>query len=296
MATYTTYDEVGIKEDVSDIIVNISPTETPFHSGLKTEKVTQTHPQWQEDALAAAATNAQIEGADAPAASQSPTVMRSNYTQIFSKTVKVSGTADVVQAHGRARESAYQMAKKMKEIKRDLEYAIVGSSHNFTVGDSSTTARVMASAPFMVDAGNVVDANNNPLAENNLLTAMNDLYTVGGEASIFMIKPGDALKVAAWAEPGGGRERFVDGAATKVTNAVAVYQSPWGTVRVVMNRFMLTSIAMVYDPSYWRLLVLRNWFREVLAKTGDSLNQQLIGEFSIKHSNFKASAEITNLT
>jgi hypothetical protein len=81
-----------------------------------------------------------------------------------------------------------------------------------------------------------------------------------------------------------------------VTNNVKVYETPFGDVKVVMNRFQLATAALLYDPSYWRLLVLRNWFREVLAKTGDSLKQMLIGEFSLAHKNFKASASITAIT
>jgi hypothetical protein len=148
----------------------------------------------------------------------------------------------------------------------------------------------------MIDSGNVVAAGTNPLSEDNVLTALNDLYTAGGEASILQIKPADSKLVADFAQNGFGRNRIVNDGSTTVTNVVNVYVSPWGTVKVVMNRFQLASIALLYDPSYWRILTLRNWFREVLAKTGDSLNQQLVGEFSLKHTNFKASATITGLS
>src|SRR5580700_9841479 len=124
MATWTSYDEVGIKEDVSDIITNISPTKTPFLSSLKTEKIHQKRHDWQEDALDAVNTaNAAVEGADATDQTLVATTLRSNYTQILTKTIKVSGSADASLAHGRAKESAYQMSKKMLEIKRDLESA-----------------------------------------------------------------------------------------------------------------------------------------------------------------------------
>lgn len=295
MTTYTSYDEVGVKEDVSDVITNISPTKTPFQGSIRSTPIHQKKHDWQEDALGDAAANAQVEGADAPAASATPTSLRSNYSQILSKTVKVSGTADATEAHGRAKESAYQLSLRMEEIKRDRERAFVGVSNNYTVGDVNT-ARVMASAPFMIDSGNVIDAATNPLAESNVLDGMSALYTAGGEASILQVKPGDAKVVADFAQSGGGRQRVLNDDAKTVTNVVNVYVSPWGTVKVVMNRFQLTTIALLYDPAYWRILTLRNWFRETLAKTGDSLNMQIIGEFSLKHTNFKASAKIIGLT
>lgn len=295
MATYTTYDEVGVKEDVSDIITNLSPTKTPFQSSIRSEKISQKKHDWQEDALDDVALNAQVEGADAPSASQTATTLRSNYTQILSKTVKVSGTADATEAHGRAKESAYQMSKKMAEIKRDLERALVGVNNNYTVGDSST-ARVMASALYMIDAGNVEAQSSDPLTEDMVLAVMQDLYDAGGEANTLMIKPADASIVAGFAGVSGERNRVINDGSKTVTNVVNIYESPWGAVRIVMNRFLLSSVAFAYDPSYWRLLTLRNWFRETLARTGDSTNMQIIGEFSLKHTNFKASGIITSLT
>lgn len=294
MTTYTTYDEVGVKESVADIITNLSPTKTPFLTSLRSEKISQKKHDWQEDALDAAAANAQVEGADAPAASQTATTLRSNYTQILSKTVKVSGTADATEAHGRAKESAYQMSKKMAEVKRDLERALVGVDNTYTVGDSST-ARVMASALFMIDASNVETNVSTALTEANVLDVMESLYGNGGEATTLMIKPADAQIVADFAKAT-GRERAINDGSKTVTNVVNVYQSPYGDLKVVMNRFIKTTDALLYDPSYWRLLVLRNWFRETLAKTGDSTNMQIVGEFSLKHTNFLASGNVTGLS
>lgn len=295
MALYTQYDEVGVKEDVSDVITNISPTKTPFSSSLKSEKIHQIHHQWQEDALGAASTtNAALEGADGTDQTIVPTVLRSNYTQILTKTIKVSGTADVTKAYGRAKESAYQMSLRMAEIKRDLESSMVGVNAAAVAG-SDVAARSMGSYFAMIDAGNVVAGGAAALTETDILTGLNDLYTVGGEASICMIKPSDSKIVAGFSGAAGRQRQIIDQSKT-VTNVVNVYQSPFGDVKIVMNRFQLTSAVALFDPSYWRILVLRPWFREVLAKTGDSLKQMLIGEYSLKHLNFKASGSVTNIT
>ena len=106
MALYSTYDQVGKAEDVSDIITDISPTDTPFTTMVKTEKVSARTFEWQEDSLAAAANNAAIEGADASMATLSPTTMRTNNTQILTKAFQVSATADAIKTYGRAKETA----------------------------------------------------------------------------------------------------------------------------------------------------------------------------------------------
>jgi hypothetical protein len=115
---------VGIKENVSDVITNLSPRKTPFQNGIGNEKVTQPLFQWQEDSLRAPATNAAVEGADASFITVTPTTMRNNYTQIFTEAVQVSDRADVVSTYGRKKEMAYQMAKSSAAVKRDREIAL----------------------------------------------------------------------------------------------------------------------------------------------------------------------------
>jgi len=99
MAIFDTYTLVGAKEDISDVIVNISPTKTPFQSMVGSEKVTQKLFQWQEDSLRAVASNAQIEGFTAAPITIAPTVLRNNQTQILAEAVQVSGTTDVTSTY-----------------------------------------------------------------------------------------------------------------------------------------------------------------------------------------------------
>jgi hypothetical protein len=131
--TYDKYDMVGIREDLKDVINNISPTQTPFLSNIGSAPANQTQFDWQTDALAAAATNAAIEGDDTAAAALTATTRYVNYTQIYKKVFVVSGTANAVKAAGRKSELAYQIAKKGKELKRDQET-------RWTPGCSPTTS------------------------------------------------------------------------------------------------------------------------------------------------------------
>lgn len=302
MAThFKTYDQVGKKEDISDVISNIAPTATPFQSLIGQESVNNTVYQWQEDDLAAVAANAVVEGADGSDADLTPTTMRSNYTQIMAKTIKVSATADAVSTYGRAKETAYQLSKKSAELKREFEFALVGSARNAAAG-STSVARQFGNV-WGNDAGGsaiinsaVVTNNATPaaLTEAMVLSTNQKLYEAGGEASYLMIKPADSLIVAGFAAASGRTRDFETG--TKVVNVVDIYVSPFGTQKVVLNRFMKADSALLFDPANWKKAVLRPFTRTLLAKTGDADRHFIVGEFGLKHVNYKASGAITGLT
>jgi len=340
-AGFSSYDAVGVKEDISDIITNISPTKTPFQTAIGNEKSTQKFFQWQEDSLRAAAANQQVEGfqvtSDLSTATMVPTVMRSNNTQILAEVPETTGTMDVTSTYGRARESAYQMAKSAAQVKRDLEVAFVGMGYNAPVNTNKTTARVMGSFEYQVgqpasnnlyvttqgvgsnaDYTNLIFTGtaNGGFTETNMLLALQNSYNQGAEPNTVSIIPGRAIQVAGFAMAqtayaGGGsptaaasyRQKFND--STTVVNAVTMYKSPFGDVKIVLNRFQCGSPlapstqhvhTLIYDPSQWVKVTLRPWFREVLAKNGDSLRQMIVGEFSLKHKNWRASSVIVENT
>jgi hypothetical protein len=302
MTMFTSYDAVGAKEDVSDIISNITPTKTPFQTALSTEKIKNKIHEWQEDSLADVIDNAKVEGFTASADTLIATSMRDNYAQILSRTVSVAGSNDAIDKYGRDKELAYHLRKKSQELKRDLENALVGTGQTKVAG-SNVVARKMAGYQAMIDAAVTETAPDgdtvtggvqaSPLTESLFLNAMRKLYDAGAEASVMHVKPADALRVAQFATAS-GRTRDL-GSDRKIVNAIEVLVSPWGEVKVGINRFQRATDALLFDPDMWRLLVLRPWFRETLAKTGDSTQVMLVGEYSLKHSNFKGSALITNL-
>lgn len=302
MAThFKTYDQVGKKEDISDVISNIAPTATPFQSLIGQESVNNTVYQWQEDDLAAVAANAVVEGADGSDADLTATTMRSNYTQIMAKTIKVSATADVVSTYGRAKETAYQLSKKSAELKREFEYALVGSARNAAAG-STSVARQFGNVWGNDAGGNAIinsavvtnNATAAALTEAMVLSTNQKLYEAGGDASYLMIKPADSLIVAGFAAASGRTRDFETG--TKVVNVVDIYVSPFGTQKVVLNRFMKADSALLFDPASWKKAVLRPFTRTLLAKTGDADRHFIVGEFGLKHVNYKASGAITGLT
>jgi hypothetical protein len=291
MAAFTTYDIVGAKEDISDIITSLTPTKTPFQSMIGSESIKNRIHQWQEDALASAAANAQLEGFTAADKTLVATTMRSNNTQILSTTVNVSGSTDAEATYGRAKETAYQLRKASQELKRDLEYALVTSAQTAVVG-SNGVARVFAGVQAQINSG-MTTAVAGALTEAAFAANNQLLYTAGSEATTFMVKPADAVRVAAWASAT-GRTRDV-GDEQKIVMAINVLITPFGTLRVVINRAMPTANALLMDADYWKLLAFRPWFRETLAKTGDSNRIMIVGEYSLKHLNRDATGLLSTL-
>ena len=296
MAQYTSYDQVGKKEDVSDIISNITPTKVPFQAMIGNERVSNTLFQWQEDELRAVTVNAKVEGFTAADATLTATTMRNNYTQILEKTIKISETADAVATYGRAKESAYQLSKAGAELRRDLEHAMVGTKQTAVAGDSST-ARKFAGFQAQVASGNFTytgatgtPAVANALDEDDLLAALQDLYNEGSDPSVVMVTPTNSLIVAGFAKASGRSRDFASG--KSVVNAVDLYVSPFGEVKVYLNRFLAAGDTLVFDPEMWKQCTLRPWARETLAKDGDNMKMMIVGEYSLKHKNQKASAVI----
>lgn len=303
MAMFTAYDAIGVKEDVSDIITNISPTKTPFQSSIGSDKVTQKVYDWQEDTLRAVTDNNQQEGFTASDVTLVPTVLRENVTQILAETIKVSGSMDSTDTYGRAKESAYQLAKSMAQVKRDLENAFVGTAQNKVKPADNTTNRKMAGfqRQLLNDGGNAMSTANTVLytgatttqpTETNLLDLLQGLYNNGAEPSVIQVTPANSRVVADFAKAAGRYRTFDGNADRKIVNAIDIYVSPFGEQRLLLNRFIKSKNTLVYEPDLWKKVVFRSWARETLAKTGDNTAIMLVGEFSLKHKNFLSSGAI----
>lgn len=297
MATYQTYQMVGIKENIADVITNLSPRKVPFQSGVGSEKIHNTIFQWQEDSLRAVAANLAVEGADPAFITANPTVMRNNYTQILTEAVQVAGTAEVVSTYGRAKEMAYQMAKSAAQIKRDLENALVGTAQAAAAGGAAV-ARSMAGVQVQVAAGNVsyMGAATN-LSETGLVTSLQTAFSAGAEPSRIMVTPSNSVIIAGFASAAGRYRTIQDstvGTKTTLVNAVNLYVSPFGEQVIEINRFLRAKNTLIFEPDMWALCWLRPWTREALAKTGDSVKQMILAEVSLKHKNFAASTIVVD--
>ena len=193
-------------------------------SMIKTQKVHNRVYQYQTDSLAAASANAAVEGADPTMATLLPTTMISGNTQILTSAFQISQTSDAVSTYGRAKETAYQLGRALKEIKRDLEFAYVGASNAAVAGNAggSPAAREMASADQLIDAATTEAGGTAALTEAMLLSLGQKCFNEGGDPSVFMIKPADAQIVAGFTGASGRYRNFNDAQKT-LTNVIDLY-------------------------------------------------------------------------
>lgn len=289
--TFTRYDAKGLREQLSDVIYNISPTETPVTSSAAKRKASQTLVEWQVDSLAAAVTtNAQIEGDDHtvfPAVAA--TVRVGNYTQISHKLLILSGTLQAVDKAGRKNELAYQMAKRGKEIKRDIETTIL-SNQGGNAGNSSTarqTATLGAWVKTNVDkhsgGGNPTytagvpgdartDGTTRAFTETILKNVMSTAWANGAQPNVLSVGPFNKALVSTFTGVV-TRNYDISNQPARPSAAIAsidVYVTDFGVLRVVPNRYQRERDAWFFDYEYLAIWHLRPFHTEVLAKTGDA--------------------------
>ena len=299
--TFTTYSAKGIREDLSNVITNIAPEETPFMSNIGRESVTNTLFEYQTDTLAAAAANAQLEGDDVGTFDAVvPTVRVQNYCQISRKTIVLSATEEVVNKAGRRSELAYQIAKRGSELKRDQEFIML--SNTGADAGSTTAARKTGSLTAFLKTNIDFDTTNgvNPtyttlpaaartdgtvrtFTETILKNVIQKVWTAGGTPKILMVGPVNKQRVSGFA--GIASSRFnIDGGAKPATliGAVDIYVSDFGNVSVIANRFQRERDAFVLDPDYAKMTVLRPYQQVELAKTGDADKRMLLVEYGLK--------------
>lgn len=316
MATFTTYDAVGIRESLADTIFSISPEETPFVSNVGRKNVANTLFEWQTDALAAVDTsNAVVEGADAGSATQVATKRMQNYTQISDKVIQISGTEETVNKAGRNSELAYQLAKKSSEIKRDLE-AILTRNQVAAAGDASTARTTGSLEAWLRTNTNRASDGANPtlsgttsgypnaaatdgtvreFTEALLKDVIQETWSSGGDPSILMVGPTQKQKVSGFTGIAAQRYMAPSDGPTTIVGAADVYISDFGSISVVPNRFQRDRTAFVLDPEYAAVSFLRDFEVIDIAKTGDSDKKQIIVEYGLEISNEAAHGCIADI-
>jgi hypothetical protein len=276
--------------------------------------------EWQTDALATAVTtNQAIEGADASYSTATPTVRLRNFTQISQKSISVSGTAQAVTTAGREEELAYQIAKRSKEIKRDMESSF--TQNIASRAGSASTARRMAgyeawittnvsrgsggSSGGYTAAGTVTAAtdasstNQRTFTETRLKAVIQQCWSSGGNPNLVIVGPINKQKASAFA---GITTKFSEfgnpssSAALTIVAAADLYLSDFGKLKIVPNRFSRERSCLVIDPEYWSIHYLRPFAVNPINKTGDADRRQLITEYTLCSRNQRASGILADLT
>lgn len=318
MATNSTdtYDQVGIREDLSDIIYNVDPYETPFFSNCARMDAESTKFEWQTDELRAPRSDTAVEGEEATFQPKDPTVRLDNQTEIVKDTVMISDTTEATNRAGREKEMAYQKVKVGKELRTDIEHHCVGI-HNAKVVGSKSVARETASyaswcgtnvsvgggvgaVPAALDGTAVPTAGTDrDFTEALLGEVIDSCWNNGGDPDIIMCGSAQKRRLNTFAgntltgATAGNIQRMSD--EKRIINAVDVYESDYGVMAVVPNRFVKQDDVLVYQKDMWKIAVLRPMQSKPLAKTGDNEKEQMLMEWGLCAANEKSSGAIYDL-
>jgi len=310
--TFDSYDAVGIREDLSDVITNISPEETPFYTKARKTRARNTLHEWQTDSLRASAANAHIEGDATTAEARSATSRLGNYTQIFKNAVVVPDTDEGLDKAGRAREIAYQTLKIAKEQKLDIEKALF--DNNARVAGNASTARELAGAPAWLTSNTSFGANEgaNPTGDGTdartdetttLLafsqarfdTVMQSIWDNGGKPDTVYLSSFQ-MNVALGFTGNNNQRSAVQAGDERVIKSLAVYVTPWGTVEFMPSRENRSRDVFIMQDDMWEVATLRPTKNVALAKTGDNTTRQVVTELTLVCKNEAANGGIFDNT
>ena len=304
---FGTYQAIGNREDLSDLISMISPTKTPFMMLAGKAKATGKTHEWQTDALAAAVTtNAQLEGDVIVGTASTPTVRLANYCQISTKDAVVTGTQEKVLKAGRKSEMARQMAKRLAELKRDMESVLCSNqrgaagatgtarklrglaafnntnTNRYTASTSGTKGK-NSTAPTSATGAPTDAGNTRALTELLLKGVLATCYAAGAEVDSIMVGPHNKQVISTFAGRSSSRE-MVD--KNKILGAADVYMSDFGDLKIFPNIFGRERECVLLNADMVDVAYLRAPFTYDLAKTGDSERKAVTTEYTLQVNNY----------
>lgn len=286
--TFITTSAIGNREDLTDVIYRISPTQTPVLNMASKAKATNTLHEWQTQDLASAASNAAAEGDDAAAKTVTPTVRLNNRTQISTKTVRVSGTQRAMNPAGRKDELAYQLSLASLEIKRDMELDLTQNDVTATSPRKSRGLRGWVVDNVNRNGGTLADyvantgytpGTQRAFTEAQVKDVIQKCYTAGGEPDTIMMPPAAKQTFSTFT---GNSTRMDKSEDSKLYASVDYYVSDFGTIQAVPNRFMATRDVFLLQSDKLAIAYLRPFQTMDIAKTGDSDAQQIIVEYTLE--------------
>jgi hypothetical protein len=309
---YVTYSGVGLREDLENVIYDISPTDTPFMSMGSREDAIAVNHEWQTDALAdAVSTNHHEEGSTLTAAEPAATTRLGNICQIALKTTLVSGTLDAVSKAGRKQELAYQMTKRAKELKRDMEKSLLHNQAK-TAMSADSTVRKLGGLPNYVKtnvsvgtngagAGNGAartDGTQRTFTETLLKASLLAAYDSGADCKYIMMAPAKKQIFSTFVGVGGasGVSNYIDANDQRIIGGMDIYVSDFGELAVVPNRFQRARDVWILDPEYYGVAYLRPFEQKEVASTSDGEQRAIITEFTLVTKNEAGLGAVYDLT
>ena len=314
--TNETYSESIIKEDLSSALTSISPTECPFMAAVGTRNISNTYFEWAEIDLAAAVdNNSKIEG-DSGLANDAPhnAIRKANYSNISTKVVEVSDTANQVSGVADAQTTAKQVAYALAALKRDMEKMSLNNAA--ANAGASGTARVTAGVPAFlttnVNRGTggangttsgtgaagypnaaATDGTARAITETMLKGVIADCWTEGAEPSIVLCGASQKQTISGFT---GNATKFQEVDAKRLTAAVDVYISDFGSLEIVPARHIRSRDVLVLDPNYAKIAYLQTATQKELARTGLSERRLISAEWGVEVTSEKAHGIIADVS
>ncbi len=315
----------GLREDLEDVIHELFPEDTWALTNLDKVDASSTNHEWLRDSLSAAAANAQIEGDDPSFTDLVAPIRHGTYMQIARKTFLVSRTLEKVAKAGRKSEVAREAMKQMRELKRDMEYALtrnqastaggagtarttagmetwIGGTASATAATNVILATTSASATTPATASGAAGtaptdgSTTGALNSTSLNLALEAAWVDGGDPRVILVGPSQKRAVDAFTSIA---TRFVDvGRANEasITGAANLYVSDFGRHQVILHRYMRTSVVLCIDPDLWAVAYLDRPFKQELAQTGDGKKTLLLSEFGLVSRNWTGNSKVVACT
>jgi hypothetical protein len=293
---FKTYEAIGNREDLIDLITNISPIDTPMLSRFGRSVASNTYHEWQTDSINAASSTGLVEGADTDAPSLTYTTRVGNYTQISNAIFRVSNTQMAMNSAGRANEYEYQAAKALKELSRDMEASIHDST---LVSGGATTARqlkgVRSFITTNVDTGTGASGGLSgwTLTSARLNAFLKGIWTAGGTPNAIYVNGYQKIQIANFTTP---QTRYEDAAKKKYTAVVNVYDSVFGPIDIILDRYATATELLALEDDKWRVAYLRPVKKFDLPDGGGGPKGKVECEFTLEALNEAASGKMIYLT
>ena len=306
---FTTYDAQANREDLSDIIYNIDPFDTPMMTAAGRRNVSNIVFDWQTESLPTVSATAELEGFELANAASTPTVRVSDVCQINARDATVSGTQDAGNPAGKKRELAHQMALVAKALKRDCETVLFGTDQTKNLGNATTARTTTGLINWLATNTHFVAGGSDPVqatataqvdgtvpvafTEDILNDTIQECYENGAEPSLLFVGAFNKRAVSAFTGRANSRHMI---SANKVVNSVTVYASDFGDLKVLPSRWIRARDAFLIDPAYIKVAFYRNFQKQTMGRVGDATTELILTEYGLQVDNEAAHAAIRDLT
>lgn len=302
---FDTYTATADREDLSNVIYNISPTETPFISAIGKKSIHNVVFDWQTEVLPTASGSGQLEGFELSRSAATATTRLSNVAMIQSRDATVTGSQDASDAAGKKSEMSHQMAIASKALKRDMETALCQKGAKTT--GNATTARVTGGFESWITS-NVsrgtggsgagagaapTDGTQRALTEALVKTVLQSCFTNGGQPTMAICGPHNKQVISGFTGRSSARQ-MID--ATTVEASVSIYSSDFGDLKIVPSNFSRERSLLLVDPDFAKVSYLRNFQTVDIATIGDAETKMILAEFGLEMSNEAAHGIVADLS